>query len=102
MGTQERVRDSCGKRAISVRAIGVLLYDCFLFANSTEPNMIVMGIADSFYYINGNIIRTRGYQMFFQLNSAQNEILNAHKYENIMKFNIFQAQISRECCVSCS
>ena len=26
LGTQERVRNSCGKRAISVRAIEVLLY----------------------------------------------------------------------------
>ena len=30
------------------------------------------------------------------LNSVQHEILNAHKYENINKFSIFQAQISLE------
>ena len=28
---------------------------------------------------------------------AEHEILNAHKYENIKKFNTFQAQISLEC-----
>ena len=31
------------------------------------------------------------------LNSAEHEILNAHKYKNIKKFCIFQAQISLEC-----
>ena len=29
---------------------------------------------------------------FSMINSAEHEILNAHKYKNIMKFNIFQAQ----------
>ena len=28
------------------------------------------------------------------LNSAEHEILKAHKYKNIKKFNLFQAQIS--------
>ena len=43
----------------------------------------------------------RGYKTFFLLNSAEHEILNAHKYENIKKFSIFQAQISLECYFSC-
>ena len=30
---------------------------------------------------------------FFMLNSAEHEILNAHKYKNIKKFSILQAQI---------
>ena len=39
----------------------------------------------------------------FRLNSAEHEILNAHKYKNIKKFSFFQAQISLECCFfSCS
>ena len=39
----------------------------------------------------------RGYKTFSMLKSAKHEILNAHKYENIKKFGIFQAQISLEC-----
>ena len=31
---------------------------------------------------------------FFVLNSAEHEILNAHKYINIKKFSFFQAPIS--------
>ena len=31
---------------------------------------------------------------FFMLNSAEHEILNAHKYKNIKKFSFFQTQIS--------
>ena len=30
-------------------------------------------------------IRPRGYKTFFMLNSAEHEILNAHKYKNIKK-----------------
>ena len=41
-------------------------------------------------------IRAQGYKTFFRLNSAEHEILNAHKYENIEKYSIFQAQISLE------
>ena len=33
----------------------------------------------------------------FMLNSAEHEIQNAHKYKNIKKFSIFQAQICIEC-----
>ena len=44
----------------------------------------------------------QGNKTFFMLNSAEHEILNAHKYENIKKFNILQAQISLECYFSCS
>ena len=47
-------------------------------------------------------IRPRGYKTFFMLNSLEHEILNAHKYENINKVSIFQAQISLECYFSCS
>ena len=31
--------------------------------------------------------RARGYTFFFMLNSAELEILNAHKYKNIKKFS---------------
>ena len=31
----------------------------------------------------------KGYKTFFVLNSAEHEILNAHKYKNIEKFNFF-------------
>ena len=37
----------------------------------------------------------------FMRNSTEYEILNAHKYKNIKKFSIVQAQISRECYFSC-
>ena len=40
--------------------------------------------------------------MFFMLNSAEHEILNAHKYNNIKKFSIFKVQISLECYFYCS
>ena len=46
--------------------------------------------------------RPRGYKTFFMLNSAEHELLNAHKYEFIKKFGIFQAQICLECYFSCS
>ena len=36
-------------------------------------------------------IRLRGYKTFFMLNSAEHEILNAHKYENIKKLGLFSA-----------
>ena len=39
----------------------------------------------------------RGYKTFFMLNSVENEILNAHKYNNIKKFSLYSAQISLEC-----
>ena len=38
-------------------------------------------------------IRARDYRTVFMLNSAEHEVLNAHKYENIKKFCIFQVQI---------
>ena len=37
-----------------------------------------------------------GKKTFFTLNSAEHEILNAHKYKRIKKFSVFQAQISIE------
>ena len=43
------------------------------------------------------VTRPRGYKTFFMLNSIEHEILNAHKYKNIQKFGIFQAQISLQC-----
>ena len=39
-------------------------------------------------------IRPHDYKTFSMLNSAEHEILNAHKYINIKKFSFFQAQIS--------
>ena len=41
--------------------------------------------------------RPRGYKTFFMLNSTEHEILNAHKYKNIKKFDLFKAQLSLEC-----
>ena len=38
-----------------------------------------------------------GYKTYFMLNSAEHEILNAHKYKSIKKFSFFQTEISREC-----
>ena len=48
------------------------------------------------------VSRPRDYKTFFILNSAEHEILNAYKYENIKKFSIFPAQISLGCYFSCS
>ena len=42
----------------------------------------------------------RGYKTFFMLNSAEHEILSAHKNKNIKKFSIIQAHISLECYVT--
>ena len=39
----------------------------------------------------------RGYKTFFVLNSVEHEISNAHKYKNIKKFGLFNAQLSLEC-----
>ena len=36
-------------------------------------------------------------KLFFVLNSTEHEILNAHKYKNIKKFGLFNAQLSLEC-----
>ena len=47
-------------------------------------------------------IKARGYKTFFMLNSVEHKILIALKYEDIKKFNNFQAQISLECYLSCS
>ena len=46
--------------------------------------------------------RPRVYKTFIMLNSAEHEILNAHKYKNIKKFGVFYVQISLECYFSCS
>ena len=43
------------------------------------------------------VIRPRGYKTFSMLKSVEHAILNAHKYKNIEKLSIFQAQISLEC-----
>ena len=48
------------------------------------------------------MIREVSHICLFMLNSAEHEILNAHKYKNIEKLGIFQTQISLECCFSCS
>ena len=40
-----------------------------------------------------NKTRACGYKTFFMLNSAEREILNAHKYRNIKKISSFQALI---------
>ena len=36
-----------------------------------------------------NSSRPRGYKTFYMLNSADHEILNAHKNKNIKKFSLF-------------
>ena len=33
----------------------------------------------------------QGYKSYFMLNSAEHEILDAHKYKNIKKFSIFSS-----------
>ena len=48
------------------------------------------------------IYRARGYKKEIMLNSAEHEILDAHKWKYIKKFSIFQAQITLECYFSCS
>ena len=41
--------------------------------------------------------RAEGYKTSSMFNSAEHEILNAHKYENNQEIQLFQAQISLEC-----
>ena len=51
------------------------------------------------------LIQCTGFEVikdFFMLNSAEHEILNASKYENIKNISISQAQIGLECYFSCS
>ena len=54
--------------------------------------------ATSYWLKSGSEVIT----LFFMLSSAEHEILNAHKYKNIKKLSIFQAQISLVCYFSCS
>ena len=41
-------------------------------------------------------------KLFFMLSLAEHEIWNVHKYKNIEKLSNCQAQVSLECCFSCS
>ena len=45
--------------------------------------------ADGIYISAERAAWTQGYKTFFMLNSAEHEILNAHKYKNINKLSIF-------------
>ena len=47
-------------------------------------------------------IMARGYKTFFMLNSADYEIINAHRYEKSRNSVFFRAQISLEYYFSCS
>ena len=40
--------------------------------------------------VRSSLIWSRGCKTFFMLNSAEHEILNAHKYKNIKEFSIFR------------
>ena len=66
-------------------------YQCLKYPETTVLQMATPGI-----------YRARGYKTFIMLNSAEHEILNADKCENIKKFGLFLAQISLECYFSCS
>ena len=46
--------------------------------------------------------RTRSYKTFFVLSSAEDEILNAHKYKNIKKFRFFLGSDKPRMFFSCS
>ena len=59
---------------------GQLLLDRKQYISATANYMY------AHYTIN---IMARGYNKIFVLNSAEHEILNAHKYENIKKFRGF-------------
>ena len=37
-------------------------------------------------------MRARGYKTVFMLNSAEHEVLNANKYEDIKNFNIYEQE----------
>ena len=78
------VTDPCGKTDVQ-RITVKLLDEVSLSSNS----VLVLKIR--------RVNRPRGYKTFFMLNSIEHEILNSHKYKDIKKFCIFQAQISLEC-----
>ena len=59
---------------------------CTVDKNLFKANLLKIAIA-----------RVRGYKIFFVLNSAVHEILNAHKFKSVKKFIILQTQISLEC-----
>ena len=48
-------------------------------------------------HAHGKLDWPRGYKTCFVLNTVEHEILNAHKYKNIKKFGLFNAQLSLEC-----
>ena len=65
----------------------------------TKTSSVSKDILDTFKY---EQTWPQGYKKNFMLNSAEHEISNADKSENIKKFRFFLAQISFECCFSCS
>ena len=70
--------------------------------NQIQVNAYSFRGSNSAFFMFASMIRARGYKTFFMLNSAEHDILNAHKYKNIKKFSIFQAYISLGCYFSCS
>ena len=55
------------------------------------PELLSIYVYASFQFVLrvGYRIWARGYKTLFVLNSVEQEILNAHKYKNIKKSNIF-------------
>ena len=86
LGTQERVRNSRGKRAISVRATEVLLYIVPGCERMNSQRKVWSGPKDL---------------KKFMLNSAMYETINAYKYKHIKTFNTYEAQMSLKCYFSC-
>ena len=49
----------------------------------------MINVLSSHLQLRNSHVRPRGYKTFFILNSVEHEIVNVHKYKNIMKFGHF-------------
>ena len=70
---------------LSTTLLSLLFYNEVICPNDAD------GKADS-VDLDSGAVWPQGYKINFMLNSAEHEILNAHKYKNIKTLSIFQAQ----------
>ena len=63
-------------------------YNDWLFSLPTQWSTLILTSLQGYYLTFGQIW-ARGYLTFFMLNSAEHEILNAHKYIKYQEFIFF-------------
>ena len=67
----------------------ILQFQLFSFLKSVGMHFLSVW-ASLLLALKHEVTGARGYKTFFMLNSAEHEILNAHKYNNIKKLSIFR------------